>query len=131
MPSDEVENIYGGARNLEPMANGPDKRGVRVARACCSGVIDSDNVEDGEECDKDDDIDDESEISDLPSLTDIFLRRDSRFKGRADPSGKASASPAPVDRIGKECCREGDCENSGHPTATTSAGIQLGASQGE
>ncbi|KIX01042.1 uncharacterized protein Z518_10108 [Rhinocladiella mackenziei CBS 650.93] len=112
------------------MAHDPDKRGIQVARAHRSGVIDSDNVEDGEECDKDDDIDYESEIGDLPSLTDVFLRGDSGFKS-ADLSCKAATSPAPVDRTGKECCCEGDCGNSGNPIATTAAGIQLGASQGE
>ncbi|KIX06502.1 uncharacterized protein Z518_04478 [Rhinocladiella mackenziei CBS 650.93] len=114
---------------LEPMAHDPDKRGIRVSRARRSGVFDSDKVEDDEECDRDDDIDCESEISDLPSLTDIFLRSDSGFGGSADLNCKASASSAPVDRTGKECCREGDCESSGNPTATTAAGIRLGASQ--
>ena len=116
---------------LEPMAHDPDKRGTRVARARRSGVIDSDDVEDGEERDIDDDIDSESEISDLPSLTDMYLQGDSGFGGSADLSRKASASPSAVDKTGKECCREGDCENSGNPTVTTAAGTQPGASQGE
>ncbi|KAK5282692.1 hypothetical protein LTR80_011998, partial [Exophiala xenobiotica] len=114
---------------LEPMCHDPDKRGIRVTRARRSGVIDSDNVEDGEESDKDDGIDCESEISDLPSLTDIFLRSDSGFRGSADLSYKASASPSPVDRTRKDCFHEGDCENSGNPTATIAAGTQPGASQ--
>ncbi len=116
---------------LEPMAHDPDERGIRVARARRSGVIDSDKVVDGKECDKDKDINCEREIGDLPSLTDIFLRSDSGFGGSADLNCKASASPAPVDRTGKECYCEGDCENSGNPTATTAAGIWLRASQGE
>lgn len=116
---------------LEPRCHDPDKRGIRVARACRSGVIDSDNVEDGQESDKDDSIDCESEISDLPSLMDIFLRSDSGFGESADLSYKASASPSPVDRTRKDCCHEGDCENSGNPTATIAAGTQPGASQGE
>ena len=111
---------------LEPVAHDPDKRDIQVTRARSSGVTD------GEDCDKDDDDSDyESEISDLPSLTDIFLRSDPGFGGSTDLKCKASASPAPVDGTGKECCREGGLEESGNPIATTAAGIQLGASQGE
>ena len=122
---------------LEPMAHDPNKRGDQVAGARSNDVTESDKIEDGEEFDTDEDDDadidndHESEVCDLPSLTDIFSRNNSKFGGSTDLRGKASAPPAPVDRTGKERLREGDSENNANPAATTTAGIQPGASQGE
>jgi len=115
---------------LEPMAHIPGKRGIHVAGARTNSV--TDKIEYREERNKNDvddveiDTDHESEISDLPSLADIILRSDSGFGGSADLRSEASTPPV-LGRTGKECWREGDCENSAQPTAT---GIQPGASQG-
>jgi hypothetical protein len=91
----------------------------------------TDKIEDREEHNKNDgddveiDTDHESEISDLPSLADVILRSDSGFGGHAGLRSEASTPPA-LGRTGKECWREGDCENSAQPTATTATGIQPG-----
>ena len=118
---------------LEPKAHIPSKRGIHIAGAHTNSV--TDKIKDREEHNKNDgddveiDTNHESEISDLPSLADIILRSDSEFRGSADLRSEASTPPA-LGRTGKEYWREGDCENSAQPTATTAIGIQLGASQG-
>jgi len=117
---------------LEPMAHIPGKRGIQVAGPRTNSV--TDKIEHCEKRNKNEggdveiDTDHESEISDLPSLADIILRSDPGFGGSADLRSEASTPPA-LGRTGKECWRESDCENSAQPTATTSTGIQPGASQ--
>ncbi|EXJ75072.1 uncharacterized protein A1O5_01768 [Cladophialophora psammophila CBS 110553] len=90
-------------------AHDPDRRGVQVARVRSNDAIDSDVVEESEECDNHDNIDDKSEISNLLSPTAIFSRSDSGFGGSAGLSSKASTSPISIDRIGEVCWQEDDC----------------------